>query len=376
MLMEAAAWPGPSGLREAAEREEGSTPRPPLRERPTARCGCGARFLSLHGWWVHSSSRPEPGPGSRLLRDIRFLTGRSAGRAAPRPSRPSRGGRTVRHTEPRPWGQGGAGPDTARPPGAGGGRSARRVASCTRRPQGAGGHSGRRGRRPPRAGRCRSLPRCMSLSRCVLRHQGSQSPGAGASAGGPPTAAHSTGPGGDMLFRPAGQSPGRGAASPGACGANDSVPDSEEAPRGPAPPPRVRPAPRAGDTDGAGAARPLCRRLPCAHPTPHGTGTLRTWFTHASRSTSYAPHTPHRVSHAHAHHTLHAHASRSTSSTTHSASHSTHTRTLHIIHRTHHTHRTLHTLHTLHSRDILTHARHSRSLQTDLAQWQGLSGGS
>lgn len=118
MLMEAAAWPGPSGLREAAEREEGSTPRPPLRERPTARCGCGARFLSLHGWWVHSSSRPEPGPGSRLLRDIRFLTGRSAGRAAPRPSRPSRGGRTVRHTEPRPWGQGGAGPDTARPPGA------------------------------------------------------------------------------------------------------------------------------------------------------------------------------------------------------------------------------------------------------------------
>lgn len=113
LLMEAAAWPGPSGLREAAEREEGSTPRPPLRERPTARCGCGARFLSLHGWWVHSSSRPEPGPGSRLLRDIRFLTGRSAGRAAPRPSRPSRGGRTVRHTEPRPWGQGGAGPDTA-----------------------------------------------------------------------------------------------------------------------------------------------------------------------------------------------------------------------------------------------------------------------
>lgn len=173
LLMEAAAWPGPSGLREAAEREEGSTPRPPLRERPTARCGCGARFLSLHGWWVHSSSRPEPGPGSRLLRDIRFLTGRSAGRAAPRPSRPSRGGRTVRHTEPRPWGQGGAGPDTARPPGAGGGRSARRVASCTRRPQGAGGHSGRRGRRPPRAGRCRSLPRCMSLwchgACCVTR---------------------------------------------------------------------------------------------------------------------------------------------------------------------------------------------------------------
>lgn len=60
-----------------------------------------------------------------------------------------------------------------RPPGAGGGRSTRRVASCTRRPQGAGGHSGRRGRRPPRAGRCRSLPRCMSLwchgACCVTR---------------------------------------------------------------------------------------------------------------------------------------------------------------------------------------------------------------
>lgn len=345
--MEAAAWPGPSGLREAAEREEGSTPRPPLRERPTARCGCGARFLSLHGWWVHSSSRPEPAPGSRLLRDIRFLTGRSAGRAAPRPSRPSRGGRTVRHTEPRPWGQGGAGPDTARPPGAGGGRSARRAASCTRRPQGAGGHSGRRGRRPPRAGRCRSLPRCMSLSRCVLRHQGSQSPGAGASAGGPPTAAHSTGPGGDMLFRPAGQSPGRGAASPGACGANDSVPVKR--PREA----RHRP-PGCGRHPGRGTQMELGRHVLCAgdchartpHPTAPGHSAPGSRTPRAPRPT---PHTLHTACHTHTHttHSTHTpraprHPPRTLHCTAHTHAHSTSStgHTTHIVRCTHSTHST------------------------------------
>lgn len=148
--------------------ERRALPRAHRGAKDPGRCRCRARCgpRREHGWRVAQQSRPRPRPREppAQRRPVPHRE-RGAGRAAPLGE-----GRQVRHTEPRPWGQGGARPDTARPPGAGGGRFARRAADRTRHPQGTGGHAGRRGHRPPPgldAAAC--LPSCTSLWRVTVR---------------------------------------------------------------------------------------------------------------------------------------------------------------------------------------------------------------